>query len=134
MNVYYKTYRIESVSSLDGVKQYDERMFLVEMSYKEYLDAARLINQFQMHSREYFDSIWWIDPVQRRLFMEIGERIKEDDFPEWYLKACAVDDKIAKWNLMNIDDTADIVRVDTFKQLSVEFTMNGAESWYNRMV
>ena len=57
--------------------------------------------------------------------MEIGDRIREDDFPEWYLKACSVNEEMTKWDLKRIDDYADVVRVNTFKQFAVNYVMAG---------
>ena len=124
MDVYYKIYSIRSTSST-GTECYDERMFLVEKTYEEYINASQLIDNFQAYSRERFDSIWWIDPVRKKLFLEIGDRIREDDFPEWYLKACSVNEEMTKWDLKRIDDYADVVRVDTFKQFAVNYVMAG---------
>jgi hypothetical protein len=124
MDIYYKIYGVRSISST-GTECYNERMFLVEKTYEEYVNASQLIDNFQAYSREHFDSIWWIDPARKKLFLEIGGRIREDDFPEWYLKACSVSEEMATWDLKCIDDYADVVRVDTFKQFAVNYVMAG---------
>ena len=124
MDVYYKINGVRSTSSA-GTECYDERIFFVEKTYDEYVNAAQLVDRFQTPSREYFDSTWWVDPVRKKLFTEIGERVREDDFPEWYLKACSVCGGIANWNLKSINGYADIVRVDVFKHLAIDFVMTG---------
>ena len=125
MNVYYKTYCVKSVSSTGKTECFYERMFLIEKTYEEYANASQLVDDFQMYSRLHFDTMWWIDPVRKKLFVETGKRIREDDFPEWYLKACSAGDETAKWNLMRIDGYANIMPVDTFKRSAVKLVMSG---------
>ena len=121
MNVYYKTYCVKSVSSTGKTECFSERMFLIERTYEEYANASQLVDDFQMYSRLHFDTMWWIDPVRKKLFVETGKRIREERKNDTLVWA----DETAKWNLMCIDGYANIMPVDTFKRSAVKLVMSG---------